>query len=173
MNHLTKLAAVALVFLASASVQAVPVTLSFTVAGFGPGAPADPISGSFTYDAASINSTIDAIQAVSLTIEGHAFTLGEVGFQSPFGGDIDIIFGSLNGSTVVGGTNDFWLRFNRVTGAGFDFLYSSPSNSSQNFQTAAFRSLDRTIGTSVPEPSTWALAALSLLAAALGRRRAA
>lgn len=170
MNRVFQFAAASLVCMACASAQAVSVTLAFAASGFGVGAPADPVSGSFTYDAASISSTINAMQSVSLSIGGHAYTLAQVSYASPYGGgNIDMIYGTLNSILLATGTDDFALQFDRVTGAGVDFTYTSFSSASV-WHTSTFSSVTRT---AVPEPATLALAALALTAAALSRRRRA
>lgn len=172
MNRLAQVAAATLACLACLSAQAATITLSFTASGFGTGAPTDPVSGSFTYEADSIDSAINSLQAVSLNIDGHAYTLGEVSF-TPLGGNIDLIYGSFFGLAILATANDFWLSFDRVTGTGIDISYAT-SNVQDIFITRNFTNFSRTVGTAnpVPAPATWGLLALGLAAAALRRRRA-
>lgn len=166
----------ALLGLVATSAQAVLVTASFTANSFSPiggsaAPPTDPVSGSITYDAASLGATIDSLVSISLTIDGHAYSLAEAAFASPFVGNIDIIYGSLGGTGVSSGTNDFWLRFDRVAGTGFDFVYSSTSVANANFQSSQFSSFSLTAAQGVAEPGTAALSALGLAAALWARRR--
>ena len=51
--------------------------MDFTVTGLGP---EDPISGSFTWEAASATAEIDEILSVDLAIASHTYLLSEIGF---------------------------------------------------------------------------------------------
>jgi PEP-CTERM motif len=132
---------------------AIQVTLSFTASGFGPGAPTDPVTGSFTYDAASITSNPTLLTAVNLTIDGLAYTLPEVGFDIE--GDNALIGGVLNGvDAVESGTNDFFLAWNPATSTPQAFVYATPETSifaSENFPRFSVTAA------ATPEPSTWAM----------------
>lgn len=179
MQHKLKLLGLALLGFAATSAKAVLVTASFTATGFAPlgggvAPPADPVSGSFTYNAASLGATIDSLVSISLTIDGHVYTLADTAFASPFSGNLDIVYGSLNGLAVSSGSNDFWIRFDRVAGTGLDMVYSSASVPSTNYQSFQFSNFSLSTGQTVPEPGSAALAALALGAAVwAGRRKAA
>lgn len=142
-------------------VQAVPVNLSFT-AIFDAGAPESSVSGSIVYEAASLGATIDSLTSISLTIDGYVYDLGEVGYTSPWGGDLDIIGGTTSGiNGMTAGTNDFWLVFNRNTETGIQFSYTTESSSSLHSFT--FESFSMTSTSQVPEPGVLALLSLGLL----------
>jgi hypothetical protein len=134
---------------------AIQVTLSFTATGFNAGAPTDPVTGSFTYDAPSITSDPTSLTAVNLTIGGHAYTLAEVGTAAS-----GAIGGVVNGvNTIAVGTDDFFLDWNPASSAPVFFAYSISSNSKKDFEGQNFTQFSVTAA-AVPEPSTWAMMAL-------------
>jgi hypothetical protein len=134
---------------------AIQVTLSFTVSGFGAGAPTDPVTGSFTYDAPSITSDPTSLTAVNLTIGGHAYTLAEVGSEAV--GSEALIGGVVNGvDAVASGTDDFFLTWNPVSSVPDVFVYATP-NTPNIFDGTNFTQFNVTAATPVPEPSTWAM----------------
>jgi hypothetical protein len=132
---------------------AIQVTLSFTASGFGAGAPTDPVTGSFTYDAPSITSNPTLLTAVNLTIDGHAYTLPEVGVATDLIGGV--IGGVLNTvSLVLRGSNDFFLAWNPASSTPEEFAYATPQT--DVFETDNFTQFSVTAA-ATPEPSTWAM----------------
>jgi hypothetical protein len=69
--------------------------------------------------------------------------------------------------TVLGGTGDFA----GVTGFGLSFVDFNPAGVFNNYAEAGLLTLN--VPAAVPEPATWAMAALGLLALSLSRRRSA
>ena len=161
---------VALVVVSTAA-AAVPVTMTFTASGFAPaGAPQDPVSGSVTWEAAGFPGTITALTGINLTIDGHAYTLGEIGFVDPFSINFKLIGGV--GGAVTGlaaGTDDFQL-FMSHAGADVGFAYTS-SNISAIIFSASSVVTEVIVGTSVPAPMTLVLFGLGLAGLAASRYR--
>jgi hypothetical protein len=96
-----------------------PHTYSVDFANFESGAPVDLVTGTVrvTFDPAlsTVGSPVDAI---ARTIGRHTYTPSEVAFIFPFGQDTIFIYGLLNDTSVVGGTNDFFIDFNVLTFTG-------------------------------------------------------
>lgn len=145
-------------------------TYNFTASGFEFGAPVDPVVGSITatFDQAAVGS--GSIDAITLNIGTHNFTVGEVGFEAFSGGGI--IFGGTACAItcMASGTNDFWLYWSDFSNmSGGQLAYA---NSPQDADGAFFFStgLQVTEGT-VPEPATIALLGFGLLGFAAARRR--
>jgi hypothetical protein len=147
----TVLVAIALSAIPLTPALAVQVTLSFAVTGFGPtGAPTDPVIGSLSYDAASITSDLTSLTAVDLTIDGHAYTLAELGFGS------GVIGGIVNGvNTVTNGFDDFFVGWNPVSATPLAFDYAT-TDVPGIFESADFTEFNFRAATPAPEPSTWA-----------------
>jgi hypothetical protein len=120
-----------LLFLSNA--HAATIHMDFTAAGFAildtgsNDAPTDPVSGTLVWEAASVNATIDSLVSIDLTLNGAAYALSDISFESPFGGsgNTDIIYGALRGISTASFTDDFWIRWNRATLTGRDFVYTS------------------------------------------------
>lgn len=143
-------------------------TYNFTASGFQSGAPVDPVVGSITatFDQTAVGS--GSIDAITLNIGTHNFTVGEVGFQD-FGNGI--IFGGTSCAIncMNSSTNDFWLYWSDFSNmSGGQLAYA---NSPQDPDGAFFysTSLQVTEG-SVPEPATIALLGFGLLGFAAARR---
>ena len=163
---LSRFALLVALLVVSTAAAAVPVTMTFTASGFNAGAPQDPVSGSVTWEAAGFPGTITALTGINLTIAGHAYTLGEVGFIDPFG-TRKLIGGLVNGVTgTLLGTNDFIMGIFH-NGAPAQFVYSTASSGG----VAQFLSVDVSVGTSVPAPMTLLLFGLGLAGLAASRYR--
>ena len=115
--------------------QAIPITVHFAAAF---PAPTNPVTGTFVYDAASTTANINSLTSIDLTIEGHTYSLSEVGFvtgldisSSPF--NPPSVLGQNIGGTTGGGVTsigpnaypDFWLLWDQTGLVGLQFIYST------------------------------------------------
>jgi len=158
---------VALVVVSTAA-AAIPVTMTFTASGFVTGAPQDQVSGSVTWEAAGFPGTITALTGINLTIAGHVYTLGEIGFVDPVG-PFKLIGGTLNAvAGLNGGTDDFQIIMAHDGGVA-DMAYTTQGTVA-GFG-AGTVSLDVIVGTSVPAPMTLVLFGLGLAGLAASRYR--
>jgi len=110
-------------------VQAIPITVDFTVTYFYrgddyPPAPTNPVSGTIVYDAASTTADINSITSINLTIDGHTYGISEIIFQSLYENH-HLIGGSLDGGDITPGTDDFRLMWHKDTLTPDHFYYSS------------------------------------------------
>lgn len=116
--------------------------------------PTDPVQGSITFRAASLGAEVEAILAVDLTINGHAYQVSEVG-GSRFG--TGYLFGGLLAGidAIESRTNDFWVQ----NQPGWeDMAYTVDGPAVDSWMT---RNVEITI-TAVPEPSVGSLCAVGL-----------
>ena len=180
------LASLSLAALLFGNAQAVPITAQFVVGDFTDlTAPTDPVTGSIVWEAASPYDPIESLTSIDLTIAGHAYTLGEIGFLSP--GTTNIVGGTVDGvDWITTRKNDFYLFWDRETLAPIYFAYTTEDHGGV-FANNVFRKFVVTgsgttnesdpgntalPGSSVPEPSTPALLLLTgaLLLLPYGRR---
>jgi hypothetical protein len=153
---------------AAAPAQAITVELDFT-ANFSASAPQTTVTGQFIYEAPTLTSDITSLTSVDLTISGHTYALGELGFSGSLFPGTDTVGTIDPGLGIVDfGKDTFSLSFDLATGAGNSLAYgtSSPggiavSSSFSHFSVEA-----------VPEPATWSLLVIGFLGAgALAARR--
>lgn len=167
-------------------------TFTFTATGLDPpGGPVDAQTGSFTLTFDPTQNYVDApLDAVSLTIDGHKFSLSDTGFLTnpPNGPTFQLIFGGLlNGvQNDTAGTADFALAGfvdasgNAIPGT-WTYVYTVPGIT--NIAWAAGGDLGGAGSslvvesrpasvTSAPEPPTFVLLAFGLAGVGLaGHRR--
>lgn len=93
-------------------------------------APEDPVSGSMVITADETNNNLPtSIVSIDLTIDGHVYTLGEVGIST--GGVTATLGGTVNGVAIVSsGADDFQIIYNASTGAlsFFPFIFATPTS---------------------------------------------
>jgi hypothetical protein len=155
--------------------QAATYTINFSLSGLSFGASQDPVTGSFSYTAAAPAGPIQSLTDIDLTIDGHAYTLGEVSFLEPVFTDFTMIFGTLNGDEVAQGTNDFYLIYNPLTLALFGspgFFYATANDAGHVFSASAGE-LSRSELGQVPLPGAVVLfgSGLGLMGLLVRRRR--
>jgi hypothetical protein len=157
---------VVILFLAAGAIpaHAIPIEVDFTVSGFGSGAPTDPVTGTIIYDAASTTANINSLTSINLTIDGHSYSVAEVGFitHHAYSPTIyeQIIGGEVTGvQFLISGTDDFGLVWDQDTLSPFWLIYSTTTPAGmfegKDFSTFAV--------TAVPEPSTMLLLGSGLI----------
>lgn len=98
---------------------------------FDPAPPQNVVTGNVVYEAASIDSTIQSLVSLDLTVDGHSYSLSEVGFASYYSsgwsGMRYLVYGLPRGMSSDLSTNDFRLEW--ITGpfARHSFIYSTVS----------------------------------------------
>jgi PEP-CTERM motif len=172
--------ALALATWAAAPAQAATFTIEFSASGFQQGGAAAPgvntnVTGTMSWEAASPSDAIGNLTAFEMAINGHAYTLAEIGVANE--GSTQTAFGGLvSGANAVvgnGAADDFLIVFDRLMPRIEAFAFSvrgfvgsiwwTPSQTSMRY-------VDTT--NNVPEPATALLVLAALGAAAAARRRA-
>ena len=162
-------------------VHAIPFTFTFEASGFVREAdptvppPDDPVSGSISYDAAAQRAPIDSLTSLNLTIDGHTYDVGEVGFLLTGAGE-QVVGAIVQAGAVFGpdrvrtGRNDFLVQWDPATLTLQRFVYAS-----ENVEDTTFSATTLTSGNPVSEPATLPLAVLAtgLIAVFAGKRRKA
>jgi hypothetical protein len=151
----------------AAPARAITVELDFTAVDFPPGSPNTSLTGRFTYQAASLTSPLTSLTSVDLTIDGHAYTLGEVGAVS--GPDDQLIGTTIEGvGTVESGVNSFAFSYTLSTGSPneqpFDYGAVSNPDIAETFTYSQF-SVRSVSSMAAPEPATWSLLLIGFLGA--------
>jgi hypothetical protein len=149
--------AAASILLVSGQAVAANYKLSFVASGFTPvSAPANPVTGSITFSAASLGSPITGISALDLTIVDHKYSVSEVGYLNNYVGLFEVVGGTIGGvETAVSGTNDFVLDIQGTT-ASYTDVYLGYSTIVDQTTTWATTNVIVDIS-AVPEPSTYIL----------------
>ena len=166
LRHINALAALLVACGASGATIKVDFTAeSFSDVSSSNSPPTDPVSGIILWEAASLNSPIISLTSIDLTIDGHAYSLTEIGFDNTCSIAICIGGDGPNLSTVdeiIGGEDDFLLAWDPSTLTALEFAYTTSTSGNElgGFLTTTFSSFSIT---NVPIP-----AAAWLFGSALG-----
>lgn len=150
----------------AAPAQEITIELDVT-AEFGPDSPDASVTGQFIFEAPSLTSEITSLTSVNLTISGHTYTLGELGFAGSFFPGRETIGTTDPGLGIADfGKDTFFLTYDLASSAPIGFAYgtSSPPGIS------SLESFSQFSLTAVPEPATWVLLLTGFLTSAFGLR---
>jgi hypothetical protein len=164
--------------LLSASAHAIPYKVDFTASGYGPGifggaaAPQNSVTGTIFFTADAIGANISAIDAVDLTINGHAYTAEELGVSRYSDG---YTFGAKVNGVGVTRTNsdDFYLILSSSFNVFAYAVASTPDTWTTRNITYTYSELVALPPASVPEPGILGLLGLGAAGFVLSRRRRA
>jgi hypothetical protein len=161
--------------------HAIPIKVDFSAYGFvdqTPGSsiapPNDPVSGFIVYNS-SVTGNIASLESVSLTIHGHTYGIGEIGYYPiAYTGEAMIIGGqenSVNGLSP--GYDDFMLHWSKTAMNFPDFTYSSSKSGGTWWKSYTFSKFTiEPVSAPVPEPGTMMLLGSGLAGlVGYGRRR--
>ncbi len=111
--------------------HAAAITMNFTVEGlssdtpFGgpsPPGPTTTVSGTITWEGASITDKIDQLTSLDLNILGHTYSLAEIDYTHDYS---DMIYATVNDTGIATGSHDFWIRWDKTTTTPVDFVYAT------------------------------------------------
>jgi hypothetical protein len=135
--HTTLVIGSVLCFVAAAGhCRAATFYTEFTVAGFpvsnGNAAPTDSVSGTVVWTAADIHANIQSFVSINLTLDGHSYSVGEIGYyrlDSPptWNGIGGLTGGGADG--IANGHDDFWIQWDSASLTPVSFAYSSSERS--------------------------------------------
>jgi hypothetical protein len=150
--------AVLLTAIPFSAAHAITVQLEFQ-ANFGDGrlgnppppAPDPVVSGWFTYEAATVNSAIDSLIGIGLTIDGYSYGLADIGFAA--GSSFSLCVGdSTKGEcSTTARERDFVVEWNKNTLDPIQMAYSVAGQN--NYWAAAPGDFDYFNVTAVPVPA--------------------
>ena len=109
------------------SAMAYRAVVSFSVTGFDETAPEAVVTGSMEVEMNETTKEVLAVVAISLSVNGHAFEVSELGFSQYRDFNIVGVQGEGLGSPTGishGSPYDFWILWNKDSGLPKEFAYT-------------------------------------------------
>lgn len=146
--HILRILLAAFALAAGSSAMAYRAVVHFSVIGFDGSAPEVVVTGSMEVELNDSTKEITAILAISLSINGHAFEISELGFSeyrnfNIIGAQGDGL-GSLTGMSHDS-PHDFWILWNKESGSPKEFAYTGEFegiHSSKNFSSFSIEAVE-------------------------------